>query len=313
MLNKSRRMITIMLMIGFALTGGALAQGMGGGGHGGHGGGHGDGDGDGWGGGGGCGQDSLVMVDLAGTVMIDSVIMGFQMDSTGGCGNWDSSFVWGPGSHGQGGHHGSFGQMNHANQDHEWMNPLLERDGDSLRAVYSLDIDNDGVADYVLNFGPDWYQPEDSTLTRPAAGDEITVSGRLMEDSPMWESDVVVVFTLNGGTWREQGGMGGGGMMPRRIAKQTPRIGRYTSSPNPFNPTTIISVELLANANLNVTIYDLKGREIKNLVNQNYAPGTYQFMWNGTSQSGLAVPSGVYIYTVQSGNNISSSQITLLK
>ncbi|MCF6238339.1 MAG: T9SS type A sorting domain-containing protein [Candidatus Marinimicrobia bacterium] len=305
MLNKSKQFLTILLMSAFTLTGGALAQGMGGGGHdGGHGGGN--------GGGGGCNPDSLVIIELSGTVLIDSVAWGFQMDSTGGCGNWDSTFAWGHGN-------GSHGPGAPQHEDHElsqayaMVDRETQHEGDSLRAIYYLDTDADGIEDYVLNFGPYWYTPEDSTLARPEAGDEITVSGALMEDSPMWDMDVIVVTILNGSEWRELGSMHGGGMLPRRSALAMPFIGRHENSPNPFNPTTMISVELLQDADLNVSIYDLKGRLITNLVNQRYTRGDYQFMWDGTSQAGISVPSGVYIYTIQSGNNMISSQITMLK
>ena len=314
MLNRTKQLLTILLMSAFTLTGGALAQGMGGGGHGGggHGGGGNGGDMGGGMGGGGCNPDSVTIVELSGTVLIDSVAWDYQMDSTGGCDNWDSTFAWG---HGNGSHGPEAPQHedHDVNQAHVMVDRETHNNGDSLRAIYFLDTDADGIEDYVLNFGPYWYMPEDSTLTRPAAGDEITISGALMEDSPMWDMDVVVVTVLNGSEWRELGSMHGGGMMPRRSVPAMPFIGRHENSPNPFNPTTTISVELLQDADLNVSIYDLKGRLVKNLVSQRYTQGNYQFIWAGTNQAGQSVPSGVYIYTIQSGNNIISSQITMLK
>jgi hypothetical protein len=300
MLKRSKKLLAIILISSFATTGGALAQGMGGGGHG--------GGGMGGGMGGGSNQDSLVLIELTGTVIIDSVAWGNQMDSTGGCELWDSTFTMGDGHD----HHGAGHTPNQAFQSQEIMDREIAFEHDSLMAVYFLDIDSDGIEDYVLNFGPVWYIPEDSNLTRPAAGDIVTITGALMEDSPMWDMDLVVVTVLDGSDWRELGGMHGGGMMPRAI-ERNPVIGRHENSPNPFNPSTIISVELLTEANLSVTIFDLKGRQIKNLVSQRYSPGNYQFMWDGKSQFGEPVPSGIYIYMIQSGNQITSSQITLLK
>lgn len=295
--TKRNKLIITLLITMIALTGAAFAQ-HGGGGHGGG------------GNGGGCDQDSLILVDLSGTVLIDSVEFGFMNDSSGTCEEYDSSFYWGAGHNGN---RPSHGYGNPESSQHASYDPMVEResDRDSLHAVYFLDIDGDGVEDYVLNFGPYWYTPEDSNLTRPEAGDFITVTGALMEDSPMWDLDVVIVTVLNGEGWRELGQMGGGMMPPEML--ENPVLGRHNNSPNPFNPSTVIYVELLADANLNVSIYDLRGREIKNLVGQNYIAGNYQFLWDGQDQMGSPVPSGVYIYTIQSGNNITSSQITLLK
>lgn len=62
-----------------------------------------------------------------------------------------------------------------------------------------LDVDADGVADYILAFGPDWYAPE-SGAVRPAAGDFITVVGNI---NPHPVYPVVIVFELDGEIWRE--------------------------------------------------------------------------------------------------------------
>jgi len=65
--------------------------------------------------------------------------------------------------------------------------------------IYFLDVDNDGVADFNLAFGPDWYEPE-SDATRPNAGDYITVVGAVNERPAV---PLVVVFEINGLLWRE--------------------------------------------------------------------------------------------------------------
>lgn len=70
----------------------------------------------------------------------------------------------------------------------------------------------------------------------------------------------------------------------------------YPSSPNPFNPTTTIRYDLPKDSFVRLKIYDLLGREIRSLVNGNMDGGYRRVVWDGTDNSGKAVPSGIYIY-----------------
>jgi len=71
-----------------------------------------------------------------------------------------------------------------------------------MMPMYFLDTDGDGQADYHLNFGPYWYTPDSSNAVRPAAGDEITVTGGSHDNSQL-DMPVVIVYELNGEFWRE--------------------------------------------------------------------------------------------------------------
>ena len=87
--------------------------------------------------------------------------------------------------------------------------------------------------------------------------------------------------------------------------------------PNPFNPSTIIkysipfviSIPTSRERNLFVSlkIYDVLGREIKTLVNQEQASGVYQVNWNGDDSYGNKVSSGIYFYKINAGDPSSSS------
>ncbi len=66
------------------------------------------------------------------------------------------------------------------------------------RNIYFLDVNEDGMADYNLAFGPDWYEPA-SGAERPEAGDRVTVVGTIHRKAAV---PVVVVFEINGLLWR---------------------------------------------------------------------------------------------------------------
>lgn len=75
---------------------------------------------------------------------------------------------------------------------------------------YYINSDEDEVPDYFLNFGPYWYTPENG-LTRPEDGENVDITGVA---SPYGQFPVVVVYTLNGETWRDSTAFGdhfGGG------------------------------------------------------------------------------------------------------
>jgi hypothetical protein len=83
--------------------------------------------------------------------------------------------------------------------------------------------------------------------------------------------------------------------------------------PNPFNPSTIISYSLPTNSFVSLIIYDLLGREVKTLVNNDQNSGTYKVQWNGENNFGSKVSSGLYIYTIRSGQFNESRKMVLLK
>ncbi len=70
-------------------------------------------------------------------------------------------------------------------------------DSTFMMTMYYLDENNDNVPDYVLNFGPPWYEPE-SGATRPEDGDQITIVGGKI-DMPNYS--MVVVYEINGMQW----------------------------------------------------------------------------------------------------------------
>ena len=87
----------------------------------------------------------------------------------------------------------------------------------------------------------------------------------------------------------------------------------YQNYPNPFNPTTKIKFSIPKMGNVEIKVYDILGRELVELVNEDFSAGSYSVTWDGKNDYGSQVPSGVYIYTIRSGQFISSKKMILLK
>ena len=83
--------------------------------------------------------------------------------------------------------------------------------------------------------------------------------------------------------------------------------------PNPFNPVTEIKYTINKTARIVLTIYDNNGRIVNNLVNDIKSPGIYNVRWDGCDQSDNLLPSGVYFYSMEAGNNIISKKMILLR
>ena len=78
--------------------------------------------------------------------------------------------------------------------------------------------------------------------------------------------------------------------------------------PNPFNPSTTIEFFVLEDSQVEVSVYNLNGQIIENLVNKYYNSGFHQLKWEAFDS-----PSGVYIVRVKNETNISTEKIILLK
>jgi hypothetical protein len=78
--------------------------------------------------------------------------------------------------------------------------------------------------------------------------------------------------------------------------------------PNPFNPVTKIEFDIPENSNAKIIIYDLLGREVTTLINEQLKPGSYSVDWDGT---GFA--SGVYFYSLITNEFTETKRMVLIK
>ena len=85
--------------------------------------------------------------------------------------------------------------------------------------------------------------------------------------------------------------------------------------PNPFNPGTELRyrIPVGGEGNYRIALFDLRGRQVVELVNQYHQVGNYHLTWNGLNQLGVPVASGVYFVRV-SGQKINKNyKITLMR
>ena len=78
--------------------------------------------------------------------------------------------------------------------------------------------------------------------------------------------------------------------------------------PNPFNPSTTISFEIPEGSFVTIKVYDILGNEIATLVNEEKPLGSYEAEFNANN-----LPSGIYFYTLSTGNFLSTKKMILLK
>ncbi|MCX7877247.1 MAG: T9SS type A sorting domain-containing protein [Ignavibacteria bacterium] len=82
----------------------------------------------------------------------------------------------------------------------------------------------------------------------------------------------------------------------------------YPNYPNPFNPTTKIKFNIPVYCKVQLNIYDINGRKLREILNRHLHPGIYETEWNASEYS-----SGVYIYIIQAGNFRDYGKMVLLK
>ena len=83
--------------------------------------------------------------------------------------------------------------------------------------------------------------------------------------------------------------------------------------PNPFNPVTHLRYNLPEDALVNITIYDMMGRQVSTLVSSQQTAGFKSVVWNATNDKGTSVSAGLYLYTIEAGQYRQTKKMVLLK
>ncbi|WP_103665919.1 S8 family serine peptidase [Gracilimonas amylolytica] len=123
-----------------------------------------------------------------------------------------------------------------------------------------------------------------------------------------WEEDEIELKQL---AWllerhKEDAPSGGGKELTQSIAQETDiQLSNY---PNPFNPSTVIKYELTQNTTVRLQVFDMLGREVVTLVDEQQSAGEYSATFDASMLS-----SGNYIYRLQVGSQVVTKQMTLIK
>jgi len=124
----------------------------------------------------------------------------------------------------------------------------------------------------------------------PSEPDEFAIeSGLLQENFPVW------------GTCPEPSSIDPGDTLPTAFALDQ-------NYPNPFNPTTTIRYDLPESAEVRLEVYNVMGQRVAVLVNAGQTAGSHSVSFDASN-----LASGVYHYRLQSGNEVLTRKMTLIK
>ncbi len=134
-----------------------------------------------------------------------------------------------------------------------------------------------------------WYKLED-----------VSLNGNVLEHGP-----VKITIAAQKGFFEKLSGQ----TVPKTVTL-------YPNFPNPFNPVTHIVFAIPQNKENNLvtlTVFDLNGKKIKNLLHQRLSSGKYELRWEARDSRGRNVSSGMYLLVLKVGNTLKSRKLLLLK
>jgi len=83
--------------------------------------------------------------------------------------------------------------------------------------------------------------------------------------------------------------------------------------PNPFNPSTVLTFDLVSSGHVTVQIFDVSGRLVRTLVDERRNAGRHQIEWNGEDARGVSVPSGIYFSRMETSGYLGTMKMLLVR
>jgi hypothetical protein len=84
-------------------------------------------------------------------------------------------------------------------------------------------------------------------------------------------------------------------------------------SPNPFNPSTVLTFTIAREGRVRVTIFDIQGRLVTTLLDGTRAAGEQRVIWDGSNSHNQTVSSGVYFVRIQAPEGEATRKLTVMK
>ena len=107
----------------------------------------------------------------------------------------------------------------------------------------------------------------------------------------------------------------GGSLTPSSVGLPNGTIHlRLTQNyPNPFNPLTTIRYDLSSRGNVSLDVYDVRGQLVRTLVSGERDPGPYSIVWDGRTNLGAQVSSGIYFYRLSMAGDSRTRKMTVIR
>ncbi len=99
----------------------------------------------------------------------------------------------------------------------------------------------------------------------------------------------------------------------QKVASAPVDFALESNYPNPFNPTTTIYYRVNKPGLVKLTVYNLLGKKVATLVDQNKRAGRFSTTWDGMNDAGKQVSSGVYFYTLEMGDQMATHKMMLVR
>ena len=85
------------------------------------------------------------------------------------------------------------------------------------------------------------------------------------------------------------------------------------ASPNPFNPLTRVFFTVADSRRVELAVYDLRGRRVRELTRDVWPAGRHEVPWNGRDDRGRELASGIYLVRLQAGSESAVAKVTLVR
>lgn len=144
-----------------------------------------------------------------------------------------------------------------------------------------------------------------------ALGWEITAA-----DAGRWELVIAGEPRVLTGSDAVRLGSGASEVLLRQVAAAPARPREFSlgqNYPNPFNAGTTIRYEVAEEGMVFLDVYDLGGQRVRSLVRDVRPPGTHVVLWDGTSDTGYGVASGVYLVRMWAGEWAGVRKVALVR